>query len=451
MRPPILIRGFVHNALAALSLFAMAPTLLAQGSRGIGVQQGQQAASGEYRIALVMGNSAYADMPLKNPVNDARAMARALRDVGFDVIHVENQNQVGMKKAIREFGFKLRQNRGVGLFYYAGHGMQVKGTNYLLPVGSTIASEADVEDGAVNADFVMGQMEDAGNAMNVVILDACRNNPFARSVRSADKGLAQANAPTGTLIAYATAPGSVASDGTGTNGLYTQELLKNIRTPGRSIEEVFKNVRISVRQQTNGAQTPWESSSLVGDFFFSRPAPQPQVAAKTEVAEAPAPAPAKPNRKNEKPATTVASNPAPANPTPAAPAPSTAAGSALGELVIRGGIEQCFAAYRAVSVPLVQQLYKPMNAQQAETLAALSKLMQSPSAKFTALGWTPSADGMRATPDPATRRPTTQVALQLAWRNNFGGNRNRLLPFAVEFEGAQVASCRFIGAQDFRQ
>ena len=230
--------------------------------RGLRVQQGER------RVALVIGNSAYKDSPLLNPVNDARGMAAALRGLGFEVVFGENLSQADMKRSIRAFGEKIR-NGGVGLFYYAGHGAQVKGSNYLIPVGSTITSEEEVEYESVDVGLVLAQMESAHNRLNIVILDACRNNPFARSFRSTQKGLASIDAPAGTLIAYATAPGSVASDGSGGNGLYTQELLKYMKQPGLSIEQLFKQVRASVRSRSEGKQTPWESSSLVGDFYFS--------------------------------------------------------------------------------------------------------------------------------------------------------------------------------------
>lgn len=239
-----------------------APTYAQQ--RSVGLNN----SSSEKRVALVIGNSAYEVAPLKNTVNDARDMAQSLSALGFEVLHKENLSQSGMKRAIREFGAKIR-NGGVGLFYYAGHGIQVKGVNYLIPVDSKVESEEEVEYEAVDAGFVLAQMGSAGNTTNIMILDACRNNPFARSFRSASRGLAQMNAPGGTLIAYATAPGSVASDGNARNGIYTQELLKFMRTPNLSIEEVFKRVRISVRNLTQSRQTPWESSSLIGDFYFA--------------------------------------------------------------------------------------------------------------------------------------------------------------------------------------
>lgn len=160
--------------------------------------------------------------------------------------------------------------------------MQVKGANYLIPVGAAINSEEEVEYESIEAGLVLAQMESAKNGMNIVILDACRNNPFARSFRSAEKGLASIDAPSGTFLAYSTAPGSVASDGAGRNGLYTQELLKQIKVPGLSIEEVFKRVRISVRGATAEKQTPWEVSSLVGNFYFDGTAPKNQEASQNQ-------------------------------------------------------------------------------------------------------------------------------------------------------------------------
>lgn len=223
----------------------------------------------ESRTALVIGNGNYTNSPLKNPPNDADDMTQALKTLGFEVLAYTNLDQNAMKKAIRDFGAKLRAKGGVGLFYYAGHGVQVKGVNYLIPVSAQVNTEEEVEYESVEVGLVMAQMEAAKNKMNIVILDACRNNPFARSFRSSEKGLASIDAPSGTLLAYSTAPGSVASDGAGRNGLYTQELLKAIKTGGLSIEDVFKRVRVSVRGATADKQTPWESSSLTGNFYFS--------------------------------------------------------------------------------------------------------------------------------------------------------------------------------------
>lgn len=221
------------------------------------------------RLALVIGNGNYENSPLQNPVNDANDMAEALRSVGFEVLLHTDINQNDMKRAISDFGKKLREQGGMGLFYFAGHGVQVRGNNYLIPIGAKVDTEEDVEYEGVDVGRLLAQLRSAGNSLNIVILDACRNNPFARSFRSAEKGLASIDAPGGTLIAYSTAPGSVASDGTGRNGLYTEELLKRIKQPGLSIENTFKQVRVSVLSRTEEKQTPWESSSLTGDFYFN--------------------------------------------------------------------------------------------------------------------------------------------------------------------------------------
>ena len=220
----------------------------------------------ESRVALVIGNANYPSGHLRNPVNDARDIAQTLEEVGFSVIYKEDLTQREMKEAIRSFGERIR-NGGVALFYYAGHGIQVNGQNYLVPTNAVINRAQEVEYECVDAGFVLAQMTQA--RINIVILDACRNNPFAQQFRDSTRGLSVMTAPGGTLIAYATAPGSVASDGNGDHGLYTQELLKKMRVPGLSIEQVFKRVRAAVIDETHGKQTPWESSSLVGDFYFT--------------------------------------------------------------------------------------------------------------------------------------------------------------------------------------
>lgn len=222
----------------------------------------------QQRTALIIGNADYLSGPLKNTVNDARSMARALRKSGFDVILREDvSNKDELKRVIRDFGTRLQQH-GTGLFYYAGHGLQVDGYNFIVPVNAVINSQEEVEYECVDVGFVLAMMESSRTDINIVILDACRNNPFARSFRSANQGLASMSAPTGTIIAYATGPNAVAADGEGVNGLYTQELLKEINAPGLKVEDVFKNVRRNVVQQSGGVQTPWETSSLIGDFYF---------------------------------------------------------------------------------------------------------------------------------------------------------------------------------------
>ncbi|TVR73580.1 MAG: caspase family protein [Marinilabiliales bacterium] len=223
------------------------------------------------KVALVIGNSDYPFAPLRNPVHDAEDIASLLTAKGFEVLHYTDISGIDdMKRAVREFGRRL-QGGELGLFYFAGHGIQIQGINYLIPTHAEINFEEEVEYEALDVGFVLAQMEAARNQMNIVILDACRNNPFMRSFRSAGRGLAGMVAPTGTLVAYATAPGSVASDGHGRNGLYTEQLLEQIRVPGLKIEEVFKNVRTEVLARSNGQQVPWESSSLIGDFYFTMP------------------------------------------------------------------------------------------------------------------------------------------------------------------------------------
>lgn len=221
------------------------------------------------KVALVIGNSKYAAAPLTNPENDAKAMAQALRESGFEVMQYGNLTKREFEESVRAFGSKINRG-GVALFFFAGHGMQVKGVNYLLPVGANIQKEADIEFEAVDAGRVMSEIESAGSRLNIVILDACRNNPFVRGTRSAARGLAVMSAPSGTVVAYATGPGEVASDGDGKNGLYTQELLKNIREPNMKIEDVLKRTRIAVKDKTSGQQVPWENTSLDGDFYFRK-------------------------------------------------------------------------------------------------------------------------------------------------------------------------------------
>jgi uncharacterized caspase-like protein len=215
------------------------------------------------KVALVIGNGSYAEAPLKNPPNDARAIAATLRRQGFEVILRENATKVQMNEVVADFGEKLSEG-DTALFFFAGHGMQVQGRNYLIPTDARITSEQRVRLETLDIDAVLDQMAAARARVSMVILDACRNNPFERRFRSVGGGLAQINAPEGTMIAYATAPGKVAADGEGSNGLYTQELLKALAQPGLKAEDVFKQVRIGVARASNGAQVPWEASSLTG-------------------------------------------------------------------------------------------------------------------------------------------------------------------------------------------
>ncbi len=232
-------------------------------------QESVQPARQESRVALVIGNSNYTGAFLKNPVNDARGMQAALESCKFEVTLLTDATKRQMEEAIRAFGDRLRGG-AVGLFYYAGHGVQMKGENYLIPIGAKLDQEVDLTYQGVNVGEVLDRMDAAKNALNIVILDACRNNPFARSWHRGmgDRGLASVNAPTGTLIAYATAPGQEAADGNGGNGLYTGALLQEMKEPGLSLLELFQRVRQKVKVGSEGAQVPWESNSTVGDFYF---------------------------------------------------------------------------------------------------------------------------------------------------------------------------------------
>ena len=226
-------------------------------------------AAAQGRLALVIGNSGYEIGALPNPRNDAALMAKTLREAGFEVTELIDAGQLDMKRAMRDFGQALRRD-GVdaGLFFYAGHGVQVRGVNYLIPVDTAIRNEDDVAIEAVSIDDFLQQVNSSKSKINIVILDACRDNPFERTSRSAGRGLASVQAPAGTFIAYSTAPGTTAADGDGENSLYTAALAQSIATAGdQPIEGVFKSVRQAMRD-TGSEQTPWEASSIVGDFYF---------------------------------------------------------------------------------------------------------------------------------------------------------------------------------------
>lgn len=221
----------------------------------------------EKRIALVIGNSSYSGSPLKNPSNDARAMAAKLKRLGFDVVARENLRTRDIGTTLRDFRSRL-QPGSVALFFYAGHGLQLKGINYLPTVDANISNEDDVPLNSININQLLDIMDDAKTRLNLVFLDACRNNPFTRRFRSAEGGLARINAPSGTLISFATRPGSVASDGDGDHGLYTQHLLTQIEIPNQPIEQNLKRVVAGVKKASEGAQEPWMEGSLDGDFYF---------------------------------------------------------------------------------------------------------------------------------------------------------------------------------------
>ena len=221
-------------------------------------------AAAERRIALIVGNSAYQTVgSLPNAGNDARLIAATLEGLGFEVTLMQDAHQLELQGAIATFGRRLRDagSDATGLFYYAGHGIQSFGTNYLLPVDIELQDAADLPLVAVEAETVLRQMFSARNRTNIVILDACRNNPFEQIANFLDDGLAEMKAPVGTFLSYATSPGAVAYDGAGSNSPFSAALAAAMPTPGMPIEQVFKKVRVSVLEVTAGRQTPWDTSS----------------------------------------------------------------------------------------------------------------------------------------------------------------------------------------------
>lgn len=292
------------------------------------------------RTALVIGNAKYeaAVGPLRNTANDAKAVAKTLRDLGFAVIEKHDVTRDQLLKAVVEFRATLT-GAEVGLFYYAGHGISVAGSNYLLPVKSGYSPEGadDVtlrllaETKLFNVEQAVADMKTAGARCNLVILDACRTTAVARTGRTRDAispgGLSEMKPPAGSLIAFATDAGQTALDGDGTNGLYTEELLKHLRTPGLTVEQVFKRTRAGVLERSNGGQIPAEYSRLVGDDIYL--AGQPAVAAATTPAAMP-----------------PAALPVP-EPTPPAPAPPTLA--ALLKLAHAGKSAECIAGLQQMA------------------------------------------------------------------------------------------------------
>jgi hypothetical protein len=219
------------------------------------------------RLALVIGNAAYKNSPLRNPTNDADLISNALSKSGFIVSRYDNLTYARMREVVRIFGEKL--NRGdVGLFYFSGHGVQYRGKNYLLPINDDFKHADEIPSTAMDIDLVLAKMETAKNDLNIVILDACRSSPFGSEARNLDRGLTTISAAKGTFVAFATSPGNIALDGTGRNSPYTKNLAQAILKGGLTLEQVFKEVRRNVISETNSQQVPWENSSLLGDFYF---------------------------------------------------------------------------------------------------------------------------------------------------------------------------------------
>jgi uncharacterized caspase-like protein len=257
----------------------MRPILIAAAAALLVVSAEPATAQRESRLGLVIGNAAYsgADAALKNPVNDAREVAAALKEVGFAVTLVENADHAAMRRAIREFEDELRHRKGVSFLYFAGHGVQLEGRNYLMPAGAGLVSEVEVRARTVDANELVERLRGTGSRLNIVVLDACRNNPLYKPViltrgLFSHVGLARVQPASGTVVAFSTEPGRVASDGSAGRGLYAKYLVQYIRTPGVTLDELFKRVREAVVEETKGAQTPVEFSTLRGgDFYFVPP------------------------------------------------------------------------------------------------------------------------------------------------------------------------------------
>lgn len=240
---------------------------MSNANRHIIMENSAAEVNAEQKVALVIGNGAYAEARLRNPVNDAADTAAVLQSLDFQVQLLRDANRRTMEEEVREFGRKLVRS-GVGLFYFAGHGLQIHGRNYIIPIGANIQKEQDVEFESVDVGRILGEMDHAQSQLNVFILDACRNNPFARSFRSPTRGLAQMNAPNETLIAYATSPGEVANDGRGENSPYTEALLQVFPVPGLDILDIFRRTAAIVKKNTAGRQRPWIASDVTQQFYF---------------------------------------------------------------------------------------------------------------------------------------------------------------------------------------
>ena len=259
-------RGWLKAAFGGAGLFAPGPFawVRAQSAQGPKLQRLD-------KIALVIGNARYRQSPLRNPVNDARAIGESLTALGFEVAIRLDADRAAMESAIGAYVASLAKRQCAGLFYYAGHGIQLAWKNYLLPVDAQVASRGDVQKQGYELNALVTGLVKASNPFNLIILDACRDNPFGAGAQPEQKGLSQMDAPLGTLLAYATAPGNTASDGAGSNGLYTENLLKEMQVREARVEDVFKRVRLAVRRASGGAQIPWESTSLEDDFYFLPP------------------------------------------------------------------------------------------------------------------------------------------------------------------------------------
>lgn len=257
-----LVAGLLSNGLANS---AFAETSNAAVGNAVSTPQ-----AGEQRVALVIGNSNYQNAArLQNPGNDAESISQLLNSAGFEVTEATDLTQNDMVKVLQDFSTKVsaRGRNTVAMIYYAGHGVQLAGENYLIPVDAKISAPSDLAGQSVRLVDVMGTLETIPSRMRIVVLDACRNNPFP-AVNDSGRGLAIVDAPSGSIVGYSTAPGMAAQDGDGNHSPYTSAFLHLAREPNLPIEQLFKRVRLEVNHSTEGRQTPWESSSLTSDFYF---------------------------------------------------------------------------------------------------------------------------------------------------------------------------------------
>lgn len=256
----------MNKILLSLLLAMTLSVVSLQAQRGLKLQQMKI----EQRVALVIGNNTYTSKKLndlQNPINDAKAMRSKLKSLGFTVFYGENLNVRDMDKQLRSFNSKLRQG-GVGLFFFAGHGVESQGKNYLMGKDSNLIDKLDIAYESLELNKVLDTMKNSGNRLNIVLLDACRNDPFSRS---GGGGLAKVDNAKGMFIAYATSPGDVASDGSGKHGVFTEQVLNHIDVEGLPIGRMFKRVKRSVYDKTQQMQRPWTHDDLIGDFFFKLP------------------------------------------------------------------------------------------------------------------------------------------------------------------------------------
>ena len=266
-----LFNSFLRGAglLGCLLSFAHVGTAFAEAPNAA-ISDGVRSLPPERRIALVIGNADYQVAPrLANPSNDARSVAQLLNNAGFEVTTATDLTRSDMVKVVEDFTSKIadRGPNAVAMIYYAGHGVQLEGENYLLPVDARISKLADLDGNSVRLVDLMGTLETIPSRARIVVLDACRNNPFP-DVDDSGRGLAIVDAPSNSIVGYSTAPGMVAHDGDGNHSPYTSAFLNIARQPNLPIQQLFKRVRLEVNNATGGRQTPWESSSLTNDFYF---------------------------------------------------------------------------------------------------------------------------------------------------------------------------------------